>query len=393
MLTRPRMTSVTVVLAALLVIAACGRAPGTTGNTAGNTNGASGANPPNYTVRDAQLVTSQFGWALTASGLTVTADGGASWQKIGPTTSDRVVGIYFLNPQQGWIATVNAAPAPTMASTTMTIYHTADGGSTWNPSVLTAHPVGGVPIDRAVFDFASVTQGWMLLDDSSDANVSRAEAYTTTDAGATWRGGTATAFGNLRALTKSDAYITSRDLILVSHDSGATWSRATIAASAVPTNDYPLAVPAVRVHGAPNIAPVLLMQRSASAVDGVAFLQSSNNGDSWQLAGLTAVDRPEAGIAEVASVSSADAWVVAMPSASGGVSVASTSNRGSSWARHAFTAVDGNGVAEIDFASAATGWAIITKSACAAPKGQCSVSGTLFATRDGGTSWTALSPP
>lgn len=390
MLTRSRMSPlVTVALAALLLIAACGRGPGATGNTTG----ASSANPPNHTLRDAQLVTPQFGWALTASGLAVTSDSGAAWQKIGPTTTDRVVGIYFANPQQGWIATVNAAPAPTMASTAMTVYRTVDGGSTWNPSVLTAHPVGGVPIDRAVFDFASGTQGWMLLDDSSDANVSRGEVFTTTDGGATWRGGAATAFGNLRALTKSDAYITSRDLILVSHDSGATWSHAAVAASAIPTNDYPLALPAVRVHGAPNIAPVLLMQRSAPTVEGVAFLQSSNNGDTWQLAGSTATDRPEAGIAEVASVLSADAWVVAMPTASGGLSVAATSNRGRSWSRHSLTAVDGNGVAEVDFASAARGWAIVTKSGCAAPKAQCSVSSTLFATRDGAASWVALSPP
>ena len=383
-------------VAAMLLVStllACGRPMATqsTGSVPGSTSAP--ATAVDATVQDAQLVSQQFGWAYTAKALAVTADGGTTWRPF-TVSANPILGVGFADQSHGWVISQPQTPAPTLTATVLSVYRTTDGGLTWVPSTMTAHPVGGVRVDRATFDFVSPTHGWMLLDDSSDANVSRGEVFQTIDGGATWTGGTATAFGVVRFMTSNDGYIATQDAILVSHDGGGTWKRASVTAlSSAGAVDYFDVMSTSRPHGAKNIAPVLLMHRNPFGVLGTGFLETQDRGDTWRLVSHNSVDKPDAGLAGSASIASTTDWFVALPDASGNPMLKTTANGGRTWSRRALSGYEGSWISAIDFATARTGWAVFSRAGCLSQKQNCYSNATLAATNDGGATWVTLSPP
>ena len=126
-----------------------------------------------------------------------TSDAGLHWEKgilaLQRTTGEagdvaEIVGIDFVNADDGWIVTSLGAAA---GSQPVAVHRTSDGGLSWKTVVMptpeTPSP-GGLPFggDKTGFGFVDAQHGW--LTGSSAAN--GIWLYATSDAGDTWRGAT-----------------------------------------------------------------------------------------------------------------------------------------------------------------------------------------------------------
>ncbi len=104
-----------------------------------------------------------------------TADGGQSWQAVPLSAfnetlqSARAVSLDFINPLEGWLSIQLASSANFDLGT---LYHTRDGGLTWEELSL---PGGGA------IDFTSATHGWTLAGPQGD------QLYQTHDGGYSWQ--------------------------------------------------------------------------------------------------------------------------------------------------------------------------------------------------------------
>lgn len=103
-----------------------------------------------------------------------TSDGGATWTVRPLGTPDYVTSASFVDATHGWVLAY--APGDGGLGPT-NLFATTDGGVTWRKL---GRPAGGIAQAYAV-TFADQTHGWL------DAVASGPYAYSTSDAGATWR--------------------------------------------------------------------------------------------------------------------------------------------------------------------------------------------------------------
>lgn len=122
----------------------------------------------------AYFLSPQLGWAITSQtvdrqtiyGVARSTDGGCKWKQL--WTSDenpdeRYSSIYFLNEREGWLA----------GSANGSLFHTIDGGKTWNEINLPVSNLGVLDVY-----FAGSQKGWIYTERG---------IYRTTNAGRTWR--------------------------------------------------------------------------------------------------------------------------------------------------------------------------------------------------------------
>jgi photosystem II stability/assembly factor-like uncharacterized protein len=162
-----------------------------------------------------------------------TGDGGASWTRIHnqPNTFYRAVG--FATETKGWVGNLNFFNAPTPLNA---LFETLDGGATW--SNITARITGTTPVGIC---------GIYVLDPQTVFAVGRwngpAAFVRSLDGGATWEGvdlaplatglvdvhffdrETGIIVGGLGVGNSSAAQDSSRTVILMTRDGGATWQQ------------------------------------------------------------------------------------------------------------------------------------------------------------------------
>lgn len=104
----------------------------------------------------------QNGWLVANSGKVFnTEDGGIAWNVKGNWPDTTLNDVFFLTPQEGWIAAYQ------------TIRHTTDGGLSWNE-------LASPPSWRPKIRFTDPLNGWLI------ANGSPNSLHRTTDGGQTW---------------------------------------------------------------------------------------------------------------------------------------------------------------------------------------------------------------
>ena len=129
---------------------------------------------------NAYFLTPRLGWTVTGytanrqtiNGVARTNDGGCHWQQLWTSNEnpDETYGdIYFLNEQEGWLAGAYLG----------NLYHTTDGGRTWDDVPLPTENIGVLSVH-----FTSANDGWIItaLRSENDTGV-----YRTTNGGRTWR--------------------------------------------------------------------------------------------------------------------------------------------------------------------------------------------------------------
>ena len=245
------------------------------------------ASPPR--LQRIHMMSAQDGWALSATDLYHTQDGGQSWTRMRalPLPSQRLMPVQwafvdateavmvysqrngtilqqetfnggrswirrtiaspfghvgglpiptqitFHTPQHGWLL---IAPIQGMNSANGALLNTVNGGESWTVAVKNTTTYATPPLGRAAVQFTSVTRGWLV---ASATSTTPATLYRTNDAGTQWQ-------------------------------SEASWIR--------PDQNNPLISPIQ--HGSQVLLPSILTSRTGT-VKGMTFWRSDTAGTTW----------------------------------------------------------------------------------------------------------------
>lgn len=335
------------------------------------------------------------GWGIAANSagcVLRTTDGGTTWLNVSPPGASQIDGssqLFLLDNDHAWLQT----PAGTGLSTG-TLHRTGDGGLTW-----TSHPT---PFGLADLQFLDSNTGRALAYRQADNGSQAVELFQTSDGGATWTSvfhndptqpGSSDSLplsGIKNGLTFVDAstgwvtgyWPTGGEVYLfVTHDGGASWTQQAIPLTpGYEGNVYETQAPIF--FGADGFLPVSVHMPGGVTNrtfyithDGGATWNGDPENANWSLPTLTG--RGEYSFADATTGVDWDGgdnfryiyeWQNGMP-AWGGLR----------------TSLDlRDRLAELDFVSGSTGWALTTVDDAGRSQ--------LYRTDDGGGNWTALIP-
>ncbi|GAB4455985.1 MAG: hypothetical protein Kow0070_05230 [Anaerolineales bacterium] len=329
-----------------------------------------GTTVANPILRSLYMLDSVNGWAVSDDAILRTTDGGVTWYNV--LGNILPGGAYFASANSGWVI-----------SRTRTLYHTANGGVTWNQFA--------VPFDGGTIQFLDETTGYVFQITGAAMNKQSVALYKTTDGGATWTktydndptvpgssntlplGGhksgitfSAAATGWIGGDIPTDGYF----YFYKTTDSGVTWSRLQLAIPAGYESAF-ISTTAPKFFNANEAILPVLMTTGAGMRD--LFLYSTRDGgNTWTPSPAFA---RSAELPDITSMTHAVSWDWA-----GVLHV--TTDGGSSW----ITITPNINLSEdfrgLDFVSPTTGWAV------RAPSNGTTL---LYQTLDGGYTWTLLS--
>ena len=323
-------------------------------------------------ITDMDFVSAQQGWAATATGLQATGDGGRTWQLVTVPGDPAIERVSFADARHGWVGEVHAGTGAGQAATGPVLWSTADGGASWEQL---APPCRGEP---GLFSLATPSAGYYLCGLDVAMGSMPKELYRTDDGGRTWHlagavdregkpDGSLPLWGvptDLRFLDSGHGWLaTDRNGSWATADGGRTWE------PVGPPEEHMAAVrfPS-RQHG------FLLVASGSGTLIGTA-----DGGQSWKQ--VYPDLSPFAGAPLVSLGAEA---AVAAGTASDPAGILVTADGGHTW-KQVGRVPDGL-VLALSFADAQHGWALARRPR--APGGTLR----LWATGDGGATWTAPSP-
>lgn len=344
---------------------------------------------PGPNVRAAGLLSPSDGWALTGGGLFLTVDGGRTWRPAtvpGPRTGRGTLGVAFIDSRHGWLATLDSTDAH---SNSFDVWRTGDGGRTWQRAVLAEGANRSDTMGNVTFSVLGPDRLYLLVEGGMP-NGYVSDLYASTDGGRTWSPDRATGPGGVTgALAFADAAHgvvaggAPGSRLFVTADAGRSWSRVA----------YPVPTGANRADTHFPDGPTFFDARDGAlaatySTDGGAVdfgvLVTASAGASWALA--SSVPESATNDVPVAFLSPAH-WLAA----AGASTAFATTDAGATWTRYAMSGLP-DGPQWISFSGAQHGWALVPLSVCLRFKSDCSARTGLYATSDGGRTWTALWP-
>ncbi len=305
-------------------------------------------------IGDLSMLSPTTGWAEEGGTSTIlrTTSGAQRWAVASPPLSgdQQVLAASFLDSTaaQAITGTLWNCDDQGPPSATLVAWGTADGGATWSSEG--AFSVAS--FDGGTLDFVNAEDGWLSVSEGGWAGGSAMALYRTVDAGASWE-----------KVASSDV------------DGGASPG----AAGVIPVAGY--------VGTASFINPSTgWITETSGGGDGALFYVSHNGGVTWAAQTL----RAAAGLLQPSTTaprfwSSQGGWVLVDASDQASL-VYLTTDGGQEWS---LVALPGGGQLPeaVDFIDAADGWLLaFTETSTGAETSQ-----TLWETKDGGTSWTAIS--
>jgi photosystem II stability/assembly factor-like uncharacterized protein len=402
----------TVALASIaLVIAACtnAAAPSTAAPTVPTPNAATTTGPTSAPSASAQatplpsgpdiwfagLTDPTHGWAVTAGRLLVTADGGSTWREVTPpggfvnADAGRLLGVDFVDAAHGWMAINEAFTSGGDASYgRVDILRTTDGGRTWSSTQLprARFAVFGEIMPAVQFDLLDATHGFAFQSGNEAKGKNDSDLFWTADGGASWSVDRPTGDGSqgnegmIGFSTPTDGVIVGAmrgNGIAVTHDGGRTWNDATLA---LPSG----ALAAPSVFGQPDFVTggtgLVVVDFQADSGSVFRAYRTLDAGSSW-----TPVAALPSGVSTVAFLD-AQRWI-----GSDGTGMVTTHDGGVTWVRSSAVGLPGAPVL-LQMADSQFGWALVAMGVCLDFKSNCSSRTGLYATVDGGSTWTQLWP-
>jgi photosystem II stability/assembly factor-like uncharacterized protein len=342
---------------------------------------------PPVAVTAARLTRADLGMAATVdepdadhAHLWLTRDG-HSWSDVTPTIgiSGPVEDLLALDPLHLWATSWDPA------SVDVTVWRSADGGHTWAHTIVGPHSAAGA----SHLQFADPEHGWVELYSYSG---NQADLLATTDGGATWTRVTPhlPEDGELMFYTPTDGYLGSDPSLpfgsglFVTHDAGRTWRAVTL-----PFDERSLPNPKAWDvgYGVPTFVDdstgVLPITVSQGNIAGVEWWETNDGGASWHL--RTPLATAPAGIYPnsesttspvLTSVTGPHVWWAVLGTETG-TRTERTVDAGAHWSA-ADGSVPSRSPTWFGAANADVAWML---------------GNGLYATTDGGHSWTRIDPP
>jgi photosystem II stability/assembly factor-like uncharacterized protein len=347
--------------------------------------------PPNFV----RMIDATQGWGIANRSVLRTENGGASWSNVTPTGVETVASTIpaeglssfelkgaFLNAQTAWIA------APGLDK--IVLFHTVDGGRTWQTSDLGVSTIGQVyPIEITSFTFLNAQTGWLLRSTGMAAGQGFVELYQTQNSGASWRlvaeAGQNASGGQTGSITTDGQKtgVSFRDMangwltgsshgneiyVYRTRDGGITWSFQPLS---VP-NGYTAeggsaqSYPATFFDDKKGLMPIYLGKTTAGIT--IFFYMTADGGDSWSP--TTPISSPTNDFVW----NWADSSHGSVAEEGTGI-LYSTSDGGKSWSK-----ITGSGLkfSQLDFIAPVIGWGVSD--------------GSLVQTLDGGKDWHTIYP-
>ncbi|HVN51383.1 MAG TPA: hypothetical protein VMT43_08120 [Acidimicrobiales bacterium] len=343
-------------------------------------------------VTAARLTRADLGMAATYDGasgrarLWLTRDT-RTWQDVTPRAGIRgqIDDVFALDPSHLWAASFECGP------NVETAWRSADGGVTWQSSILTTRNCSAG--STAHLQFVDASHGWAAV---SMPNGPLESLMMTTDGGATW----ATVdprlprTGDVMFYTRTDGYLGGSvamnrpfgdrgDALYVTHDGGRTWRKVV-----VPLDDRSWPNPSWTViYGVPTfvdssdgVLPVTLTKANTALVE---WWTTADGGVTWHLstpptAGVAGIEpRTLEPTAALTSVTGPHAWWV-VDDFRGTTETHRTTDVGAHWTHTDDTRLVWPSPTWFGAANADVAWVLGTH---------------LYATTDGGHTWTQVDPP
>lgn len=343
-------------------------------NTMGATTGGALLAVRSFLMNDATT-----GWILTEQTVLRTTDGGSHWKNVTPAhlrLSAKSIAV-FHNTLLAWIA------VPQENRATTQLWHTEDGGTTWQSSSLPAL----FPRD---ITFVDALHGWLLMSqrDQQDAPAETIQVYRTGDGGKTWAelqtaaalaastdapppghlpyGGQKSGLHFLNATTgwvTGTVVVGGLSWLYVTHDAGATWQQQLLSLpTGEPSAQMVISRP-IFFNAHDGLLPVTFLDY------GLCIYVSHDGGTTWHPTSMTSLTPTSTAFADMQR-----GWIT------DGSSLLITADGGQQWHKQA-TSSSFQHITALSFISSTSGWAVSSQS------GNASL---LLKTDDGGYTWTPL---
>jgi photosystem II stability/assembly factor-like uncharacterized protein len=350
--------------------------------------------PPGPDVQAGGMVDPLHGWAVVDHRLLVTGDGGATWRDstppggLGNAAADYLLGAAFVDAQHGWVAINEAFTSASDASYgRVDIWRTTDGGSTWSKAQLPKavyHPFGE-SMAAVQFDFLDASRGFAFLSGNLAKGKNDSDLFWTADGGRTWSADRPTGTGSV-GIEGTVGFATATDGVVVNalhgagiavtHDGGRTWTDATLTPPAATGTQLFFAQP-VFFDGRAGLVSIDFQGDTGSATH---VYRTADAGSSWTLVATPPTD--------VSALSFVDPqrWIGLT-----GSEVVRTADGGQTWERGPAVGPPG-APGSLLMTDAQHGSALVGMNVCLTFKSNCSSRTGLYATVDGGSTWTQLWP-
>ncbi len=333
-------------------------------------------------ITSLHMIDATTGWAIAGKAVLRTVDGGNHWRDVTPPGRALVSGsaAQFLTASLAWIA------IPQAGATTTELFHTSDGGQSWQQSTVQAGFVRQMT-------FIDAQHGWMLVGKANaEGPAEIVSVLRTTDSGKTWLNvatalpSDATPPGHLpyggqktgmRFVNASTGWVTgtvfanSLAWLYVTHDGGSTWNQQTLA---LPPNVPPSQLviqPPTFFSATDGLLPVRFADSLTNKDIAAVIYVTHDGGMTWHT--TTPVS---AALSSSHFLDMRHGWLT------DGTHLFVTSNGGQHWATLTPSA-NFKRITLLDFVSETTGWAISHLGAGAS---------FLLKTTDGGQIWTQITP-
>ena len=330
---------------------------------------------------DIQFFNELDGWGLTESFILRTNDGGITWYSVTPPDIEDMssgVETFILDQDHAWVQKPDFNNFPNNGL----LYHTADGGLTWN--------ISSTPFSSGDLSFIDDERGWMMADLGAAAGSNAVAVFQTEDGGTTWTqtytndpnlpdAGDSLPLGGIKselmprdmqtAWVGGNIYSPGTIYLYRTDDGGHTWSLVDLELPADAEN-FELGIDRDQMQFVSKNDGFLVMRMSGDFTQTAVYV-TNDGGDTWT---LTPTLIPNAGESDFLSAEEAIIY--------NGEQFYVTRDAARTWATVSPDIVFGDSFASMDFVSPETGWII------SAVDEQRS----LYRTNDGGVTWLPVVP-
>jgi photosystem II stability/assembly factor-like uncharacterized protein len=340
-------------------------------------------------VQAGGLLDATHGWALTGQRLLVTADGGSTWRNVTPP-GGLGSAVAFLDAQHGWVAISEAFTSASDPSYgRIDVWRTTDGGQTWTKAQLPKAVINrfGEILPEVQFDFLDPNHGFAFLSGNLAKGANNSDLFWTADGGRTWSADRPTGNGN-EGIEGTVAFATANDGVIVNamhgngivvtHDGGHTWTDATFVLPPGSAGAQLFFAKPVYFDGRSGLVAIDFQTDTGSENHVYRTLDA---GSSW----TDAATLP-AGLFAISFLDQ-QRWI-----GTNGSVVVRTADGGRTWASSSPVGLPAALLESLTIGDSQHGWALVEMGVCLTFKSDCSSRTGLYATVDGGSTWTQLWP-